>query len=68
MSDTNNRPNRDGSIRGDTADLPNKGTGTNVTDTYGADLGSEATNSKGGISGATKSNPEDQSFNKEDRI
>ena len=31
------RPN--GKLQGDTSPMPNKGTGTGVTDTYGADLG-----------------------------
>lgn len=35
--------------------LPDAGTGTGVTDTYGADLGCEATNSHGKITGQTNS-------------
>lgn len=60
MSDTNNRPNADGSLRGDDKPVPNKGTRTNVTDTYGADLSLTATNRQGGISGATKSDSGDE--------
>jgi hypothetical protein len=49
MSDTNNRPNKDGSLRGDTRDLKDRGTSTGVTDTYGASLDRDATNGKGGF-------------------
>lgn len=68
MSDTNNRPNADGSLRGDDKNLPDRGTSSGVTDTYGADLSVGAKNRQGGITGATKSNPVDQCINKEDRI
>ena len=59
MSDTNNRPNADGSIRGDTSDLPMRGSMTNVTDTYGADLGQSATNRMGKLTGTQSDSPED---------
>jgi len=68
MSDTNNRPLKDGSLRGDDKAMPDRGTSTGVTDTYGADLSPTAANKHGGISSATKSNPAEQCINKEDRI
>lgn len=46
MSDTNNRPNKDGSLRGDAKNLPDKGAKTGLNgDTYGASLDKDATNS-----------------------
>lgn len=48
-------PNKDGSLRGDTRSMPDRGTMTGVTDTYGADLGRDSLNRKGSITGATKS-------------
>jgi hypothetical protein len=69
MSDTNNLPNKDGSLRGDTKAMPMKGTETGLNgDTYGADLGQSALNGEGKITGGTKSNPMDQCFNKESTI
>ncbi len=50
-------PTGDGELRGDTKPMPDRGTGTNVSDTYGADIGLNSTNRIGGISGATKSDP-----------
>lgn len=44
-----------GELQGDTSAMPNKGTGTAVTDTYGADIGVDSTNRQGSISGSTKS-------------
>ena len=44
-----------GELQGDTSPMPNKGTGTGVTDTYGADIGLSSTNRIGGIGGSTKS-------------
>lgn len=64
MSDTNSRPNKDGSIRGDSRDLPMKSEGSFATDSYGADLGPDATNRKGRITGATGSDPMDQCHGK----
>jgi hypothetical protein len=56
MSDTNNRPKQDGSLRGqNTGPLPKRGSETGVTDTYGADLGFRATNRQGGFN--ADSNP-----------
>ena len=51
MSDTNNRPLKDGSLRGDDKAMPDQGTGTGVTDTYGASVAPNATNSKGKMTG-----------------
>lgn len=48
-------PNKDASLRGDNKAMPNRGSSTGVTDTYGADLGPNATNRKGSIASATKS-------------
>lgn len=48
------RPN--GKLQGDTSAMPSKGTGTAVTDTYGADLGQDSCNCiDENISGSTKS-------------
>lgn len=48
MSDTNNRPNKDGSLRGDARNMPDRGTRTGLNgDTYGASLERDATNSRG---------------------
>lgn len=60
MSDTNNRPTADASLRGDDRAMPDRGTRTGVTDTYGADLSGGAKNRQGGITGATKSDPVDE--------
>jgi hypothetical protein len=61
MSDTNNRPNKDCSLRGENVGpLPDKGVGTGMNgDTYGASLGEDATNRMGPLSG-TDSDPADQ--------
>lgn len=55
MSDTNNRPTNE--IRGDDRAIPDRGSKSGVTDTYGADLSPDAKNGIGGISGSTKSDP-----------
>lgn len=47
------RPN--GDVQGDSKAMPNRGTSTGVTDTYGADLSQGATNGKGSIKGSTGS-------------
>lgn len=44
-----------GDLQGDTTPMPDRGTGTSVTDTYGCDLSGDATNSMGSITSATKS-------------
>lgn len=61
MSDTNNRPNKDGSLRGENVGaLPDKGSGTGLNgDTYGASLDKDATNRMGSLTG-TDSDPADQ--------
>ncbi|MCU0689771.1 MAG: hypothetical protein MUF54_00080 [Polyangiaceae bacterium] len=59
MSDCNNRPNKDGSLRGDTKSLPDRGTGTGVTDSYGASLDMGATNRKGRIAAGSDPMMED---------
>ncbi len=43
-----------GELQGDTKPMPDRGTSTGVTDTYGADIGQDATNSMGRLDG-TKS-------------
>lgn len=48
-----------GELQGDTAPMPDRGTDTGVTDTYGANLGQSADNRLGGIADATKSDPKD---------
>lgn len=48
-----------GDLQGDPTPMPNKGTETGVTDTYGADLSQGATNRQGGIDHATRSDPKD---------
>lgn len=57
MSEANYRPS--GELQGDSKPLPNRGTGTGVTDTYGADLSPTARNRKGRIKGAG-SDPADE--------
>lgn len=47
------RPN--GNLQGDTKPMPSKGTGTGVSDTYGADLGQDACNCMENIGKATRS-------------
>jgi hypothetical protein len=50
-----------GKLQGDTKPMPDRGTGTAVTDTYGADLSQDAQNRKGKMSG-TDSDPHDKRF------
>ena len=57
MKPTNNSTDHS-NVRGETGFNPaNKGTGTGVTDTYGADLSPEALNRERGIEGETQSDP-----------
>ena len=42
-----------GNLQGDTSDMPDRGTSTGVTDSYGANL--SGTNRKGGLGNAAKS-------------
>lgn len=44
-----------GELQGDDKPMPDRGTQTGVTDTYGADLSQGATNAQGSIAGSTKS-------------
>lgn len=44
-----------GELQGDTRAMPDRGTSTGVTDSYGADLGADATNREGSISSSTQS-------------
>jgi hypothetical protein len=56
MSEANYRPN--GQIQGNTKDLPDRGTSTGLNgDTYGADIGADATNRVGRMTDCTKSDP-----------
>lgn len=40
-----------GAVQGDDSEMADKGTGTGVTNTYGANLGQSATNSRGAMTG-----------------
>lgn len=44
-----------GELQGDDKPMPDQGTGTGVTDTYGADLSQSADNRIGSIVGSSKS-------------
>jgi len=44
-----------GELQGDSKPIPDRGSETGVTDTYGADLSPDAKNRLGGIRGATQS-------------
>lgn len=45
----------EGELCGDYKPMPDRGTGTGVTDTYGADLGVDSTNRIGSIRSTSKS-------------
>lgn len=49
----------DGKLQGDDKPMPNQGTSTGVTDTYGADLSQGADNRIGSIVGSSKSDDKD---------
>jgi hypothetical protein len=49
-----------GEVQGDSTGMPNRGTSTGVTDTYGADLSQGADNRMGSIRGSTGSDKGDQ--------
>jgi hypothetical protein len=50
MSECNYRPAKNAPLAGENVGpLPNKGTGTGAGDSYGASLGQDATNGKGGF-------------------
>lgn len=72
MSETNNRPNKDGSLRGDDKGMPDRGTSVGW---HGADpqldgksVEPEAINRIGSITSATKSDSESTSFGGDDRV
>ena len=44
-------------VRGDNRPLPDKGTGTGVTDTYGSDISRDSTNRIRGMTSDTQSDP-----------
>lgn len=46
-----------GNLQGDSASIPSKGTGTGVTDTYGADIGGDATNRIGSMTKTDSDSP-----------
>lgn len=69
MSETNNRPNKDGSLRGDDSNLPDRGTGIGW---HGADpqldgksVEPEAINRIGSITSATKSDPAPECYSED---
>lgn len=51
-------PDGSGVVQGDSKAIPDAGSHTGMNgDSYGADLGQDATNGKGSITGSTKSDP-----------
>jgi hypothetical protein len=44
-----------GELQGDTRSMPDRGTSSGVSDTYGADLGQDATNREGSIKSTSQS-------------
>lgn len=72
MSDTNNRPNQDASLRGDDKAMPDRGTsvGWHGADPQldGAATDAESINRKGRITGATGSDSESTPFGGETTI
>lgn len=54
-------------VRGDSKPMPDRGTSTGVEDLYGADLGVDAMNKRGRLSG-TDSDPAGQGKTKDERI
>lgn len=57
MKDSSYKPS--GELQGDTRAMPDRGYGAGVTDSYGANLGSDATNSQGSLGNSAKSDPMD---------
>lgn len=51
--EANYKPN--GKLQGDTKPMPDRGTGSGVTDTYGADIGVDSTNRQGSVGKASNS-------------
>lgn len=72
MSDTNNRPLKDASLRGDSKSMPDRGTSTGWHGAEphlgGASTDGESTNSLGKITGSTKSDSESTGFGSDNRI
>jgi hypothetical protein len=68
MSETNNRPNKDGSLRGDDKALPSRGTKTGLGsyNPEGKSLDGDATNSQGSFDAC--SDAQGLVKNKQDRI
>ena len=59
MSEANYKPN--GEVQGDNTRMKDAGYTTGVTDSYGADLSGDATNSEGRIGSASRSDAWDKS-------
>lgn len=57
-----------GELVGDSGDMPNRGSDTGVTDTYGADIGQSSTNERGQITGSTKSDRGDLHVGRAEKI
>ena len=55
MTDESNGPDSNSRVRGDESKLPDRGTRTGVTDTYGADLSEDAKNRVRGMTQDTQS-------------
>jgi hypothetical protein len=53
------RPDGSGVVQGDSKAMPMKDSGSMAPETYGADLGSDATNRIGSIRSTSKSDPMD---------
>jgi len=51
------KPDGSGVVQGDSKPMPMKNEGSMATDTYGADLGPDATNRIGSIKSTSKSDP-----------
>lgn len=55
MNENGEQYTPNGQVQGDARHIPDRGTSEGVTDTYGADLGQNATNAMGSIKGTSKS-------------
>lgn len=55
MNENGEQYTPNGQVQGDARHIPDRGTAEGVTDTYGADLGQNATNAMGSIKGTSKS-------------
>lgn len=58
MKDSSYKPS--GELQGDTRAMPDKGCNTGVSDSYGANLNGDATNRRGSLGNAAKSDPMDK--------